>query len=241
MWQMSGYLGDGHCKANCAASDKKIMPLKALLIGCFTVIKYHNTLLRLWLRGISLDKGKIMRHNLFITDKKCGIINKGRPMTIMKKSSKDKHKGLKEQGALNPHPEKVKDELFLDSMLEFFDPHDLVQVKYEMLRSVEKEGRPVTEASKMFGFSRPAFYQVQSQFKQGGVTGFIRERPGPKSAHKLTPDVVKFIEDRIKEGEPVRARALVALIKEEFKKQVHPRSIERAIARRKKKGAHKND
>lgn len=93
----------------------------------------------------------------------------------------------------------------------------------------------------MFGFSRPAFYQVQSQFKEGGITGFIRKRSGPKSAHKLTPDVVKFIEDRIKEGEPLRARALVALIKEKFKKQVHPRSIERAIGRRKKKGANKND
>jgi transposase len=217
------------------------MPLKALLIICFAARRHHNTLLKLYLMDIPLDNGKIMRHNLFITDKKCGIVNKGRPMTIMKKSSKDKHKGLKEQGALNPHPEKVKDELFLDSTLEFFYPHDLVQVKYEMLRYVEKEGRAVTKASKMFGFSRPGFYQVQSQFKQGGITGFIRERPGPKSAHKLTPDVVKFIEGRIKEGEPVRARALVGLIREEFNKQVHPRSIERAIARRKKKGGHKND
>lgn len=161
--------------------------------------------------------------------------------TTIKESSNDKHKRLKEQGALNPHPERVKDELFRDPMLEFFDPHDLVQVKYEMLRSVEKEGRPVTEASKVFGFSRPAFYQVQSQFKEGGITGFTHERPGPKSAHKLTPDVVKFIEDRIKEGEPLRARALVPLIKDEFNKQVHPRSIERAIARRGKKGANRND
>jgi transposase len=162
-------------------------------------------------------------------------------MSTMKRPSNDKQKRLKEQGALNPHPEKVKDELFGDSGLDFFDPHDLVQVKYEMLRSVEKEGRSVTEASKRFGFSRPAFYQVQSQFKEGGITGFIRERPGPKSAHKVTPDVVQFIENRIKEGEPLRARALVPLIKKEFNKKVHPRSIERAIARSKKKGAKKND
>jgi len=238
---MSGYWGNGHCKDNCAASVKKIMPPNFLVITFFAVKKYYNILLKLSITGLSLDNIKNMRHNLFIIGKEYGIISKGRYMSTMKKSGNEKHKRLKGQGVLNPHPEKVKDELFLDSRLEFFDPHDLVQVKYEMLRSVEKEGRPVTQASKMFGFSRPAFYQVQSQFKQKGVTGFIRVRPGPKSAHKLTPDIVKFIEDRIKEGEPLRARALVALIKEEFKKQVHPRSIERAIARRKKKGANKND
>lgn len=238
---MSGYLGDDHCKGNCAASVKKIMPLNSLIITCFTAKKDHDTLLILYLEDISLDNIKIMRHNLLFTRKECGLISEGRCMTTMKKSTNDKQKRLKEQGVLNPHPEKVKDELFLDSRLEFFDPHDLVQVKYEMLRSVEKEGRAVTEASKMYGFSRPAFYQMQSQFKEGGITGFIRERPGPKSAHKLTAEVVKFIEDRIKEGEPLRARALVPLIKEEFKKDIHPRSIERAIARRKKKRANKND
>jgi hypothetical protein len=40
---------------------------------------------------------------------------------------------------LNPSPERVTDELFQ----EFFDPRDLVQVKYEMLRRVQTEGQPV--------------------------------------------------------------------------------------------------
>jgi transposase len=152
-------------------------------------------------------------------------------MSKDKKSNNDKVKKLKEQGALNLHPEKVKDKYFLDSALEFFDPNDLVQIKYEMLRFVEKEGVSVTDAVKKFGFSRPAFYQVQSQFKQSGVAGFVREKSGPKSAHKLTPDIMKFIKERVKKGEPIRARKLVKLIKEQFNKDIHPRSIERAITR----------
>jgi transposase len=152
-------------------------------------------------------------------------------MGAIKKPNNDKVKKLKEQGALNLHPERVKDEHFTDSEIEFFDSDDLVQVKYEMLRSVEKEGMSVTEASKSFGFSRPAFYQVQSQFETGGITGFVRERPGPKSAHKLTPDIMKFIKERAQKGEPLRARAIAKLIKKEFNKDVHPRSIERAVAR----------
>lgn len=147
----------------------------------------------------------------------------------------DKAVRLKEYGAFNPHPERVTEEVFSDAMLDFFDPRDLIQVKYEMLRAVDKEGRSVKEASEAFGVSRPAFYQAQSQFKQGGVTGLVKKRPGPKSAHKLTAEVVEFIEENTEEGEPLRARKLAPLIREKFGKDVHPRSIERAMARRKKK------
>src|SRR5215470_17930206 len=37
--------------------------------------------------------------------------------------------------------------------------------KYEMLRSVEQEGRPVVEAAQVFGLSRPVFYVTQELFK----------------------------------------------------------------------------
>ena len=156
-------------------------------------------------------------------------------MTRPQKSDDGKTESLKKYGALNPHPEKVAEKMFSDSSLEFFDPRDLVQVKYEMLRAVDKEGLSIKQASEAFGFSRPAFYQAQSQFKQEGVTGLIKKRPGPKSAHKLTADVLAFIEEKLEEGKPLRARKLAPLIKEKFGKDVHPRSIERAVRRRKKK------
>jgi transposase len=156
-------------------------------------------------------------------------------MARPKKPDDDKTESLKKYGALNPRPQKVTEKMFSDSALEFFDPHDLVQVKYEMLRAVDKEGRSVKQASEAFGFSRPAFYQAQSQFKQGGVTGLVKKRSGPKSAHKLTDDILAFIEEKVKEGKPLRARKLAPLIKDKFGKDVHPRSIERAVRRRKKK------
>ena len=156
-------------------------------------------------------------------------------MARPKKPTDDKTQSLKKYGALNPRPHKVAEKMFSDSALEFFDPRDLVQVKYEMLRAVDKQGRSVKQASEAFGFSRPAFYQAQSQFKQGGVTGLVKKRPGPKSAHKLTADVLAFIEEKLEEGKPLGARKLVPLIREKFGKEVHPRTIERAVTRRKKK------
>jgi hypothetical protein len=58
---------------------------------------------------------------------------------MTKKPNRDpKSQALQQEGALHPHPEQVTDELFLTD--EFFDPRDLVQVKYEMLRWVQSEG-----------------------------------------------------------------------------------------------------
>jgi transposase len=156
-------------------------------------------------------------------------------MARPKHSKDDKAENLRKYGALNPHPQRVAEKTFSDSALEFFDPRDLVQVKYEMLRAVEKEHRSVKHASEAFGFSRPAFYQVQSQFKQAGVAGLAKKRPGPRSAHKLTDDILAFIEEKTQDGKPLRARKLAPLIKEKFARDVHPRTIERAVARRKKK------
>ena len=157
-------------------------------------------------------------------------------MARPKQPKDDKTASLRKYGSLNPHPQKVTEKAFSDLTLEFFDPRDLVQVKYEMLRAVDREGRSVKQVSEAFGFSRPAFYQAQSQFKQGGVTGLVKKRPGPKSAHKLTDDILSFIEEKVIEGKPLRARKLAPLIKEKFGKDVHPRTIERAVTRRKKKG-----
>jgi hypothetical protein len=47
---------------------------------------------------------------------------------------------------------------------------------------------------------------------------------------------ISFIEEKVIEGKPLRARKLAPLIKEKFGKDVHPRTIERAVTRRKKKG-----
>ena len=50
-----------------------------------------------------------------------------------------KSQALRRQ-ALHPHPEHVTDDLFVTR--EFFDPRDVVQVKYEMLRRVNARDTP---------------------------------------------------------------------------------------------------
>lgn len=116
----------------------------------------------------------------------------------------------------------------------FFDPRDLVQVKYEMLRRVHQEGQPVTHAAASFGFSRVAFYDAQNAFRQDGLPGLLPQRPGPRRAHKLSPEVVAVLEQALAQEPGVRAPQLARLVHQRFGLVVHPRSIERALARQKK-------
>ena len=147
----------------------------------------------------------------------------------------DKRRILLEQGALNPRPESVRDPLF-DQHSDFFDPQDLVLVKYEMLRRVRIDGLPVARAAEAFGFSRVTFYQALAAFEQRGLPGLLPQRRGPKQAHKLGEPVLQFI-DRCRAREPhLRPADLAARIEHELGISVHPRSIERALSRRVKKG-----
>ena len=137
---------------------------------------------------------------------------------------------LREQGALNPRPAEVTDKLFEGS--KFFDARDLVQIKYEMLRRVRVEGRSVTAAAADFGFSRPSYYQAREAFEQGGLPGLVPKKRGPKGGHKLTDTVLDFIEP-IFSGQPsLHWTALADRVESRFGLRVHPRSLERALVRR---------
>jgi transposase len=136
---------------------------------------------------------------------------------------------LRAQRSLNPRPEDVTDDEFRSS--EFFDARDLVQVKYEMLRRVRVDGMPVSRSAAAFGFSRPSFYQAAAAVDAHGLGGLVPARPGPRRAHKLTGEVVEFARAAREDDPGLRSADLVELIADRFGISVHPRSVERALAR----------
>lgn len=151
----------------------------------------------------------------------------------MKKPNDPKSDVLQKQGCLNRRAEQVKSALFQQS--DFFDPRDLLQVKYEMLRQALVERQPIVHVAHQFGFSRPSFYQALINFKQNGLLGLIRNKPGPRRAHKLSEPVVKFIQEQKAQDAKVTLDKLVQQIKDKFGLLVHKRSIQRAVTRQKKK------
>jgi transposase len=149
----------------------------------------------------------------------------------------EKVASLKQHGALNPRPEKVADAEFLSS--EFFDANDLVQVKYEMVRRVRQQGQSVTQVAAAFGVSRTAYYETQAAFEEAGLPGLMPRRPGPRGAHKMGEEVLAFLEQTMVNQGTLRPQELSSLVEERFGLSVHPRTIERALDRRKKKPTRK--
>jgi transposase len=144
-----------------------------------------------------------------------------------------KLQALREQGTLNRRPEAVRDPAFQHS--DFFDPRDLVQVRYEMLRRVRAEGRPAAEAAGRFGVSRPTYYKAQAAFEHEGLAGLLPAKRGPRGPHKLTPEVMRFLEAELQDQPTLGAAALAQRVRQALGVHVHPRTIERAWSRRKKK------
>jgi len=140
---------------------------------------------------------------------------------------------LREQAVLNPRPELVRDELFVEH--DFFDARDLVQVKYEMVRRVQADGASVSNAAATFGFSRPSFYQAQEMLRVHGIAGLLPKKRGPRSAHKLSAEVVEYIAQVRTEEPGATSRELAGRVERRFGIRVHPRSVERALARAEKK------
>ena len=149
-------------------------------------------------------------------------------MATRSRQSTRGQQALNARGATHPHPQAVTDPLFRDSA--FFDPNDLVQVKYEMLRSVEKDGRAVVEAAEAFGLSRPVFYVTQELFKREGLPGLLPHKRGPKRPHKLNDEALAVLAQAIQEaGRMLKGEELAALLEQRCGVEAHPRSILRRL------------
>jgi len=149
-------------------------------------------------------------------------------------SPDDKAAALHAARSLHQRPETVVDPAFTSGD-PFFDARDLVQVKYEMLRRVAVDGATVGAAASAFGFSRPSFYAARAAWSRAGLPGLLPDRPGPRHGHKLTAEVLTFLQEQRTRDAQMRPSTLAALVQERFGVRVHQRSIERALARLEKK------
>ena len=94
---------------------------------------------------------------------------------------------------------------------------------------------PVSRAAASFGVSRPTWYQAQRAWEADGLPGLLPDRPGPRRPHKLTDEVVEALRAAKSEQPELTAAELVALVRDRFGISVHRRSIDRVLARGKKR------
>ena len=152
-------------------------------------------------------------------------------------SPPSKRQALQASGTFNHRHGRVRHPLFQGS--EFFDPQDLLQLKYESLRALQKEPYSLARAAREFGLSRPTLYQAQAHFAARGLEGLLPGKRGPRNAHKLTPEVLHFLQE-LQAGEPkLSARQLAGRVRQRFRVRVHPRTVEKALNPKAKRGRRK--
>src|SRR4030095_10007812 len=128
---------------------------------------------------------------------------------------------LRQFHTLHPHPDQVQDPLFTSGS-PFFDPRDLVQVKYELLRRVRIDGYSVASACSLFALSRPTFYAAKAAWEETGVAGLLPEPTGPRRAHKLTDQILTEIRPL---AQTMSSARLAEWLQQQHQLSVHPRSI----------------
>ena len=143
--------------------------------------------------------------------------------------TKSKHDEMRNNGSFNHRASTVTSKLFINS--HFFDTHDLIQVKYEMLRAVEQEKREVSSTSTEFGYSRVSYYQIKKEYDENGIAGLIPKKRGPKGSRKLAKSDVEFAEKLV--DTHTKAQILQCL-KDERGVEVSKRTLERQLAGKKK-------
>ncbi|MFJ9382004.1 hypothetical protein [Streptomyces sp. NPDC101455] len=101
-----------------------------------------------------------------------------------------------------------------------------------MVRRVRVDKVPVARAAPAFGFCRQSFYAIAAALDAGGPAALVPGKPGPKGPSKLTEPVMEHVEALLQADPELKAPVLAAAVAEEFDLTVHPRSVERALARR---------
>jgi transposase len=148
-----------------------------------------------------------------------------------------KRQALQAAGTFNPRHARVTHPLFQGA--QFFDPQDLLQLKYESLRALQKDQYSLARAAKEFGLSRPTLYQAQAHFQAQGLAGLLPAKPGPRRAHKLTAQVQQYLQQLGVTEPELNARQLASRIGQRFKVKVHPRTLEKALHPKAKRGRQK--
>lgn len=114
-----------------------------------------------------------------------------------------------------------------------FDPYDLVQVKYEMLRAVSCDEMTVTDASKQFGFSRAAYYKIEKSFMAAGVNGLALQKTGPKAPAKATDEILQFVSE-LRDNDPgITNDRIIEEIQNQKGVSLHKRSVQRELSKKK--------
>lgn len=128
-------------------------------------------------------------------------------------------------GTFNKNYTKVRASYFVND--DFFDPRDIVQVKYEMLRMAQTSSKSIHEVADEFGFSRAGFYKTKSSFDSMGISALVPDKSGPRKARKLTEEHQLFIDEYLDKNPTASSESISRILHEERGLKISKRTVER--------------
>jgi transposase len=139
-----------------------------------------------------------------------------------------KRRRLREARGLNEHPEAVRSPLFTTHP--FFDPEDKAQVKYEMMRAREVDGLSLTEACRLYGFTRESYRHILARFRAEGIAGLFERKRGRRGPVKATDRVQEFIRTERRQNADLSAEDLIERCRAELGVTLSRRTVFRILA-----------
>jgi len=134
-------------------------------------------------------------------------------------------------GTYNQKHKKVKNKKFLTDP--FYDPRDIVQVKYEMLKDAADSNKAIAKIADDFGFSRASFYNIKDTFYKQGLSALVPEKTGPKKPRKLTPSCQEYIDRYIFDNPKSSSNEIAKTLKKNKGVNISKRTVERYRSKKK--------
>ena len=142
---------------------------------------------------------------------------------------------LRQRGSLNPHPETVVDPLFADRRLLRRPRSGPGQVRDGAPGARRRAaGQPQRRGVRLL--ASVLLSGAAPRSTRGGLAALVPRKPGPRRAHKLERRGDGLPAGRCAPAmPPLRPAELARRVRTRFGRTVHPRSVERALARGEKK------
>ena len=139
----------------------------------------------------------------------------------------DKVEHLRATRTYNERHDRVVDELFANS--ELFDPRDLLQVRYEIVRAVGGGESPERVAVR-FGVSGMTARRYVGSMREGGLLALLPARKGPSGPRALGPRGEEFVDAYIVGHPSASGREVHEALEAALALGVSQRTVERRIA-----------
>ena len=115
---------------------------------------------------------------------------------------------------------------------ELMDPQDLLQVRYELVRAIDYDKKPVKEICAEYGVSVTTARRYLEDLRKGGLIALVPEPKGPSGPTKLTKEAIEFIENFLKENPRASGGKIHKALEARFHLGISKRTVERFLSKK---------